>query len=131
MSNTTEERNLNCDTYQQIETIDNQIGALVSIVIAIGLSIITLCTYKKVITSGGSTSKSDIKLLQTLPKLSISIIILTAVFFLFESYKTYGDSPTEANKNYLTANILAFTAAYIRFTTIFQSDTFNEGETEQ
>ena len=126
MSNITDNR----DTCQQIAVIDKQIGALISVVIAVGLSIITLCTYKNVILIG-SASGQEVKLLQTLPKLSISIIILTAVFFLFESYKTYCASPTEANRNYLTANILAFTAAYIRFITIFDSSTFNEGEVEE
>ena len=62
-------------------------------------------------------------------KLSSIIVLITAVYFVYISFKTYQENKTKANMLFLIASELALVAAFIRYITINNDDVTNIADT--
>lgn len=101
------------------ERIDWQIIAIIFVIVANIIAIVTLAGFKEKL-SGESTEK-NFDYLDELTKINITIIAITSAFFLYITYMDYQETQTENLKWVFFANLIIMAAVIIKYSVIFKA----------
>ena len=111
---------------QQVETFNLDIIMSLLLIVAILIAIYITVRRKYNVINNNNTS-DEFTRLGKLGELSLMIVIIAALYFVYTTLRTYRRNPTTTNFGYFFASFLVLVAAIIRLVTLFRSSTVIEG----
>ena len=111
---------------QQVETFNLDIIMSLLFIVATLIAIYITVRRKYNVINNNNTS-DEFTRLGKLGELSLMIVIIAALYFVYTTLRTYRRNPTITNFGYFFASFLVLVAAIIRLFTLFRSSTVIEG----
>ena len=111
---------------QQVETFNLDIIMSLLLIVAILIAVYITVRRKYNVINNNNTS-DEFTRLGKLGELSLMIVIIAALYFVYTTLRTYRRNPTTTNLGYFFAAFIVLVAAIIRLFTLFKSSTVIEG----
>ena len=111
---------------QDVETFNLDIIMSLLFIVATLIAIYITVRRKYNVINNNNTS-DEFTRLGKLGELSLMIVIIAALYFVYTTLRTYRRNPTITNFGYFFASFLVLVAAIIRLFTLFRSSTVIEG----
>ena len=111
---------------QQVETFNLDIIMSLLFIVAT-LIAIYITVWRKYNVINNNNTSDEFTRLGKLGELSLMIVIIASLYFVYTNLRTYRRNPTTTNFGYFFASFLVLVAAIIRLFTLFRSTTVIEG----